>query len=265
MTWNWRPLVISADGGVTLPRSGEPPERYAATAASVPRATARVLVVDGDRHARAHLRDLLRGDGYDVLEAPDGPEAVDLFASEAVDLVLLELALPGMSGFTLCRAIRDRSDAAIVVVTALREEVDTVLALEIGADDYVTKPFLDRELSLRVKAVLRRAARHVQRTTGAAPCAGRIRLDPQQQAATVDEQRISLSLAEFRLLETLVSGRGHVLTRRQIATAVWGEGRDADGKALDAQVRRLRSKIEDDPRHPRLLLTVRGVGYRLAV
>jgi two-component system response regulator RegX3 len=225
-----------------------------------------VLVVDGDEHVRRHLSELLTTEGYDVVEAPDGPAALDLFALDAIDLVLLELSLPGMSGFNLCRSIRERSDAAIVVVTSLREEGDKVLALEIGADDYVTKPFLDRELALRLRAVLRRARRHqaVAHARDVEPMTA-LELDAQLQCARIDGRQIALSPREFRLLELLLRSGGRLLTRTQILVAVWGEDGTPDGKTLDAQVRRLRAKIEPDPHHPTLLVTVRGRGYRLAI
>lgn len=228
-------------------------------------AAGRVLVVDGDEHVRSHLRDVLRAESYDVVEAPDGPEALALFDQDGADLVLLELSLPGTSGFELCRALRARSDVAIVIVTALRDEVDKVLALEIGVDDYVTKPFLDRELALRAKAVLRRAEHPPTAATMRVMSPLSLQLDPQLQCVTLGDRQIGLSSREFRLLELLVRSGGRLLTRAQIITALWGEGSGADSKTLDAQVRRLRGKIEADPRRPTLLLTVRGRGYRLAI
>jgi two-component system response regulator RegX3 len=189
-----------------------------------------------------------------------------LLSADSIDLVLLELALPGMSGFNLCRTIREGSDVAIVVVTALREEVDKVLALEIGADDYITKPFLDRELTLRTRAVLRRAQHHQTVTRTHIPeSAVHMQLDQQLRCATIDGRHIPLSPREFRLLELLLRSGGRLLTRNQILTAVWGEDGTSDSKTLDAQVRRLRAKIELDPHHPTLLVTVRGRGYRLAL
>jgi two-component system response regulator RegX3 len=227
----------------------------------------RVLVVDGDENARRHLRDLLAADGYEVLEAPDGAEALELFAGPGVDLVLLELALAGMSGFNLCRTLRERSDVAIVVVTSLREEVDKVLALEIGADDYITKPFLDRELALRLRAVLRRARYHnglADRPASPEPSV-QLDLDVQLQCVTIDGRQVALSPREFRLLELLLRSGGRLVSRTHILTALWGEEGNHDGKTLDAQVRRLRAKIETDPHRPTLLVTVRGRGYRLAL
>ena len=198
--------------------------------------------------------------------ASDGADALAVLEDEDADLVVLELALPGMSGFTLCRALRARSDIGILVVTSLHEEVDKVLALEIGADDYVTKPFRDRELVLRAKAVLRRA-RHAGPSAVTRPLtpAVPLQLDPQFQSVTLGERQIALSPREFRLLDLLVRSGGRLLTREQIISAVWGEESSSDNKTLDAQVRRLRDKIEDDPHHPTLLVTVRGRGYRLAL
>lgn len=274
--WNWRTWSTAEDTPVPVPRSGEPEPSTATDPAPVPAPgapeagapLARVLLVDGDGHVRRHLRDLLGAQGYAVIEAPDGPEALEAFAADAVDLVMLELALPGMSGFKLCRAIRDRSDAAIVVVTSLREEVDKVLALEIGADDYITKPFLDRELALRIRAVLRRVRRD-QPGAGAVALPRQqlhlLHLDPQLQCATIDGRQIALSPKEFRLLDLLLRSGGRLLTRSQILSALWGDGASPDGKTLDALIRRLRAKIEADPQHPALLITVRGRGYRLAL
>jgi two-component system response regulator RegX3 len=254
LTW-MRPRSVTADvsgsTGAPVPL-GEP--------------AGRAMVVDSDRHVRSHLCRLLQAHGYDVLEAPDGAEALALLDQEAVDLVLLELSLPGMSGFTLCRAIRARSDVGIVVVTSLQEEVDKVLALEIGADDYVTKPFLDRELALRAKAVLRRARRH--RPTGEAlrsTSPAHLMLDPQLQSVTLADRQVGLSPREFRLLELLARSGGRLVTREQILAALWGATDRRDSRTLDAQVRRLRDKIEDDPHRPTLLLTIRGRGYRLAL
>jgi len=223
-----------------------------------------VMVVDGDDHVRAHVRDLLLAEEYTVVEAPDGPEALDLFTTEPVDIVLLELALPGMSGFELCRRIRETSDVAIVVVTSLREEVDTVLGLEIGADDYITKPFFDRELALRVRAVLRRTHHHRPGLASPVPTLPLL-LDAQLQSVFLDGRQIALSPREFRLLELLARSGGRLLTRTQIMMALWGEDTGRDSKTLDAQVRRLRTKIEADPQHPTLLVTIRGRGYRLAL
>jgi len=259
VSWNWRTSSAAEDRSVPLPREPEP----VATLAP-PVLRARVLVVDADEHARTHLRNLLADEGYDVVEAPDGPEALELF-SDAVDLVLIELALPGMSGFQVWRTIRETSDAAIVVVTSLREEVDTVLALEIGADDYITKPFLDRELALRLRAVLRRARHDPSAGREPAIAEHRLHLDAQLQSVNVDGRQVALSPREFRLLELLLRSGGRLLTRTQILTAVWGEEAMPDNKTLDAQVRRLRAKIELDPHHPALLATVRGRGYRLAL
>ena len=229
-----------------------------------PEAAARtVLLVDGQAHSRAHLRTLLAAEGYDVVEAPDGRTALAALDAEP-DLVLLELSLPDTSGLALCRDIRERTDVAVIVVTTVSEEVDKVLALEIGADDYVTKPYLDRELLLRVKAVLRRvrrpqpAPRLPMTTTG-------VRLDVRHQCADFGDRQVALSSREFRLMELLVHSGGRLITRAQILTALWGPDSRVDDKVLDAQVRRLRDKIEEDPHHPTRLVTVRGCGYRLSV
>jgi two-component system response regulator RegX3 len=222
-----------------------------------------VLVVDGQAHSRSHLRQLLTSEGFGVLEAPDGRSALERLGA-APDLVLLELSLPDMSGLQLCREIRDRSAVALVVVSTLTDELDKVLALEIGADDYVTKPYLDRELTLRVRAVLRRTGQE-QPALPIPPATPGVHLDPRLQCADFGDRQISLSQREFRLMELLVSSRGRLVTRAQILAAVWGADTDVDSKTLDAQVRRLRDKIEDDPHQPTRLVTVRGCGYRLSV
>jgi two-component system response regulator RegX3 len=229
---------------------------------TLPPAARTVLLVDGQAHSRAHLRQLLAAEGYDVLEAVDGRSALARLAA-GPDLVLLELSLPDMSGLQVCRDLRERSDVAVMVVTTVSDEVDKVLALEIGADDYVTKPFLDRELVLRVKAVLRRTGR--MPPPRMPTCTSGVRLDVRQQCADFGDGRVALSPREFRLMELLVDSGGRLITRAQILTAVWGPDTDVDDKTLDAQVRRLRDKIEQDPHHPTRLVTVRGCGYRLAL
>jgi two-component system response regulator RegX3 len=229
----------------------------------LPPAARTVLLVDGQAHSRAHLRNLLTAEGYVVVEAPDGGTALAAL-DQGPDLVLLELSLPDMSGLQLCRDVRERSDVAMIVVTTVSDEVDKVLALEIGADDYVTKPFLDRELTLRVKAVLRRS-RRLQPPPQLVTAAPAVRLDARHQCAAFGDRQVTLSPREFRLMQLLVDSGGRLITRAQILTAVWGPDSDVDDKALDAQVRRLRDKIEEDPHHPTRLVTVRGCGYRLSV
>ena len=224
-------------------------------------AGARVLVVDGDAHVREHLQALLQGDGMQVSAVDGGAAALAAVDEARPDRVLLELALPDMSGFELCRALRGMSDVGIIVVTSLAEELDKVLALEIGADDYVTKPFGGRELTLRAKAVLRR--RSPPAVARDQP-ASRLRLDRRLQCAVLDDRQVALSRLEFALLDLLVRRGGRVVTREEILSEVWGSS-GSDGSVVDAHVRRLRAKLEVDRHAPTLLVTVRGLGYRVAL
>lgn len=224
---------------------------------------ARVLVVEDEQSLREPLVYLLKKEGFETLEAADGLEAVEVFNTSEVDIVLLDLMLPGISGNEVCRIIRQTSQVPIIMLTAKDSEIDKVVGLEIGADDYVTKPYSTRELLARMKAVLRRH-------TDAAPVAdtpgiievGSVRMDIDRHIVEVHGEKISMPLKEFELLELLLENANRVLTRGQIIDRVWGSNYFGDTKTLDVHIKRIRSKIEDDPARPVHLLTVRGLGYK---
>ncbi|SPT74835.1 Sensory transduction protein regX3 [Arcanobacterium haemolyticum] len=220
-----------------------------------------VLIVDDEVTFRDVLRFNLNRDGYDVLTASNGVQALDVY--KKADVILLDLMLPEISGEDVCRKIRQHSSVPIIMVTAKESEIDKVVGLEIGADDYVTKPYSYRELVARIRAILRR--------TGAEPATeepqpitiGRVTIDPVAHVVHVDHQPISMPLREYELLEYLMENAGRVVTRGQILDRIWGIGYVGDSKTLDVHVKRIRSKIEKDPVNPSLLVTVRGVGYKI--
>jgi len=224
---------------------------------------ARVLVVEDEQSLREPLVYLLKKEGFETLEAADGLEAVDIFNASEVDIVLLDLMLPGISGNEVCRIIRQTSQVPIIMLTAKDSEIDKVVGLEIGADDYVTKPYSTRELLARMKAVLRRH-------TDAVPAAetpgslevGSVRMDIDRHIVEVHGEKVSMPLKEFELLELLLENANRVLTRGQIIDRVWGSNYFGDTKTLDVHIKRIRSKIEDDPARPVHLMTVRGLGYK---
>ena len=226
----------------------------------------RILVVEDEESYREPLSYLLRKEGYDVDTATTGDEALAQFDRTGADLVLLDLMLPGTSGTEVCRALRQRSDVPVIMLTAKDGEIDKVVGLELGADDYVTKPYSSRELLARIHAVLRR------RTTprGDDPddpdvlAVGNVRLDSGRHTVEVDGVPTAFPLKEFELLELLLRNAGRVLTRGQLIDRVWGSDYVGDTKTLDVHVKRIRAKIEADPAHPSRLLTVRGLGYKLA-
>ena len=221
----------------------------------------RVLVIEDEESFRDALGFMLRKEGYDVDLAPDGIVALEQFERTGADLVLLDLMLPGLSGMDVCRAIRRQSRVPIIMVTAKDSEIDKVVGLELGADDYVTKPFSSRELTARIKAVLRRGPEiEVQESTTVE--AGPVRMDVERHVVTVRGEDVALPLKEFDLLELLLRNNGRVLTRDVLIDRVWGSDYVGDTKTLDVHVKRLRSKIESDPANPEHLLTVRGLGYK---
>ena len=222
----------------------------------------RVLVVEDETSYSEALSYVLRKEGFDVAVAETGPDAVAEFERAGADIVLLDLMLPGLSGTEVCRHIRQTSAVPIIMVSAKDTEVDKVVGLELGADDYVTKPYSPRELVARIRAVLRRGVPE-DIDAGAALEAGRIRMDVERHLVTVDGERIQLPLKEFELLEYFLRNVGRVLTRGQLIDRVWGADYVGDTKTLDVHVKRLRSKIETDPANPILLTTVRGLGYKL--
>ncbi len=221
----------------------------------------RILVVEDEQSFSDPLSYLLRKEGYEVAIAESGPTALEEFDRVGADLVLLDLMLPGLSGTEVCRQLRIRSTVPVIMLTAKDSEIDKVVGLEIGADDYVTKPYSSRELLARVKAVLRRG----QESDELAPAtleAGPVRMDVDRHVVTVGGSHVSLPLKEFELLELLLRNVGRVLTRHQLIDRVWGSDYVGDTKTLDVHVKRLRSKVESDPGTPRHLVTVRGLGYK---
>jgi two-component system response regulator RegX3 len=221
----------------------------------------RVLVVEDEESFADALSYLLRHEGYEVEVAASGPEGIAAFERGGADLILLDVMLPGLSGTEVCRALRLRSSVPIIMVTARDAEVDKVVGLELGADDYVTKPFSSRELLARIRAVLRRGA-EPEELVSAVVAAGPVRLDVERHVVSVNGQPVSLPLKEFDLLELLLRNAGRVLTRGQLIDRVWGPDFFGDSKTLDVHVKRLRAKIEPDPAEPRHLVTVRGLGYK---
>jgi two-component system response regulator RegX3 len=221
----------------------------------------KVLVVEDEESFSDALSYLLRREGYEVEVAGTGPDGLAAFDRSGADLVLLDLMLPGLSGTEVCRALRTRSSVPIIMVTARDTEVDKVVGLELGADDYVTKPFSSRELVARVRAVLRRGA-EPDELVGSTVEAGPVRVDIDRHVVSVNGEQVALPLKEFDLLELLVRNAGRVLTRGQLIDRVWGSDYVGDTKTLDVHVKRLRAKIESDPAAPKHLLTVRGLGYK---
>lgn len=223
-----------------------------------------VLVVEDEVNMREALVFLLRSEGYHVLEAEDGEQAVNIFTAEGADLVLLDLMLPKISGKEVCKAIRAQSDVPVIMLTAKDTEIDKVIGFEIGADDYVTKPYSKNELLARMKAVLRRNGGPREAVDGILE-AGPVRMDIDRHLVYFNGEKISMPLKEFELLELLLENKNRVLTRGQIIDQVWGSNYFGDTKTLDVHVKRLRSKIEEDPARPQHLLTVRGLGYKFEV
>jgi two-component system response regulator RegX3 len=205
---------------------------------------------------------MLRKEGFEVAVADDGPKGLAAFDRDGADLVLLDLMLPGLSGTEVCRELRTRSAVPVIMLTARDSVVDTVVGLELGADDYVTKPFSHRELVARIRAVLRRQSPATEDDSAALE-AGPVRMDVDRHLVTVGGTAVQLPLKEFDLLELLLRNAGRVLTRAQLIDRVWGSDYVGDTKTLDVHVKRLRTKIEPDPAHPQHLLTVRGLGYKL--
>ena len=222
----------------------------------------RILVVEDEAAIREPLMFSLQRDGFEVEGAATGIEALEKFAQHEPDMVLLDLMLPGKSGIEVCNEIRRTSQVPIIMVTAKSSEIDRVVGLEIGADDYVTKPFSYRELVARIKAVLRRGSREAAAPATTVLSVGRVQMDVERHEVRVDGQVISLPLREFELLELFLRNPDRVLTRGQIIDRVWGPYHVGDSKTLDVHVKRLRSRIEEEPANPQLLRTVRGLGYK---
>ena len=223
----------------------------------------RVLIVEDEESFADPLAFLLRKEGFTAAVAGTGQQALDEFDRNGADIVLLDLMLPGMSGTDVCKALRQRSAVPVIMVTARDSEIDKVVGLELGADDYVTKPYSARELIARVRAVLRRGGEAVDgELLPQVLAAGPVRMDVERHVVTVAGEDIPLPLKEFDLLEYLLRNVGRVLTRGQLIDRVWGADYVGDTKTLDVHVKRLRSKIEPDPSSPRHLVTVRGLGYK---
>ena len=224
----------------------------------------RILVVEDEESYSDPLSYLLRKEGYEVAIADTGPGALVEFDKNGADLVLLDLMLPGLAGMDVCRALRQRSMVPVIMLTAKDSEIDKVVGLEIGADDYVTKPYSSRELLARIKAVLRRLT-EPEELMPLTLEAGPVRMDVERHTVTVGGAPTSLPLKEFELLELLLRNTGRVLTRMQLIDRVWGSDYVGDTKTLDVHVKRLRAKIEPDPGSPRFIVTVRGLGYKFEV
>lgn len=219
-----------------------------------------VLIVEDEETYRDTLSYMLTKEGFTVITAADGNEGIAQFERHGADLVLLDVMMPGMSGTEVCRQLRQISTVPIIMVSARDSEIDKVVGLEIGADDYVTKPFSARELVARMRAVLRRG-REPELLPDVLE-AGGVRMDVERHEVSVNGQLVKLALKEFELLEMLLRNAGRVLTRGQIIDRVWGADYVGDTKTLDVHVKRLRSKIEPDPSRPVSLVTVRGLGYK---
>jgi len=221
----------------------------------------RVLVVEDEESYRDALSYMLGKEGFEVALAATGPEALDEFERAGADIVLLDLMLPGLPGTEVCRRLRQASSVPIIVVSAKDAEVDKVVGLELGADDYVTKPYSPRELVARIRAVLRRGQEGADEADSALE-AGPVRMDVDRHVVTVAGGDVRLPLKEFELLEMFLRNSGRVLTRGQLIDRVWGSDYVGDTKTLDVHVKRIRAKIEPDPAAPRHLVTVRGLGYK---
>lgn len=219
-----------------------------------------VLIVEDEQSYREALEFMLTREGFDVITAADGAEGLAAFDRRGADIVLLDVMMPGLSGIEVCRRLRQRSSVPIIMVSARDAEIDKVVGLEIGADDYVTKPFSHRELVARVRAVLRRG-QDADLLSDVIE-AGGVRMDVERHEVFVGGEPVRLALKEFELLEMLLRNSGRVLTRGQLIDRVWGADYVGDTKTLDVHIKRLRGKIEADPGNPRVLVTVRGLGYK---
>jgi two-component system response regulator RegX3 len=221
----------------------------------------RLLVVEDEASISEPLSFMLQREGFEVAVAPTGPEALSEYDRHGADLVLLDLMLPGLSGTEVCRQLRTRGSVPVIMLTARDSEVDKVVGLELGADDYVTKPFSARELVARIKAVLRRGV-DSDELMPATLAGGPVRMDIDRHTVSVDGDSVRLPLKEFELLEILLRNAGRVLTRGQLIDRIWGSDYVGDTKTLDVHIKRLRAKIEPNPAEPAYLLTVRGLGYK---
>jgi two-component system response regulator RegX3 len=224
---------------------------------------ARILVVEDEETLAEAISFLLSKEGFDVSVAASGPDAIAQFEKNGADLILLDLMLPGLSGTEVCRQIRTKSSVPIIMLTAKDSEIDKVVGLEIGADDYVTKPYSSRELIARIRAVLRRGELMDSAEEGSTIEVGPVRMDTDRHVITINNEPVPLPLKEFELLEFLMRNAGRVLTRVQLIDRVWGSDYVGDTKTLDVHIKRLRAKIEKDPANPEFIQTVRGMGYKM--
>jgi two-component system KDP operon response regulator KdpE len=222
---------------------------------------ARVLVVDDEIEIVRALQRSLTGHGYEVLVAGKGEQALEIIEQSSPDLMLLDLALPGMSGLEVCQRVREQSDLPIIVISVKNKERDKVLALDLGADDYISKPFGINEVLARIRVALRHAARMMPRTEPTMAI-GPLQIDFAQQLVTVNGQEVKLTRTEYDLLKVFVVNRGKIMTQQMLLTHVWGTSQDAKAHYLHVYIGQLRRKIEPDPAHPRFLTTISGVGYR---
>jgi DNA-binding response OmpR family regulator len=223
----------------------------------------RILLVDDEQPIQTLLSFPLQRDGYEVTAASDGQEALARFSEQPFDLVVLDLMLPKLDGLEVCRRLRARSAVPIIMLTAKSEEIDKVLGLELGADDYITKPFSMREFRSRVKAALRRAGMARAHLDGDAPLEVRdLRIDPAKRAVTLRGDVVPTTFVEFEILSALASSPGRVFTRDMLLTRIWGDSAYRDPRTVDVHIRHLREKLEADAKEPEYVFTVRGVGYR---
>jgi DNA-binding response OmpR family regulator len=228
----------------------------------VPNGSARILLVDDEQSIQTLLSYPLRKDGYHVTSALDGSEALRRFEEGRFDLVILDLMLPQMGGVEVCRQLRSRSQVPIIMLTAKGSETDKVAGLEVGADDYITKPFSMREFRSRVKAALRRSRMGREASEGGAIECGELTIDFDRRMVTLDAEEVKVTYVEFEILGALARSPGRVLTRETLLEHVWGDSDYRDPRTVDVHIRHLREKLERDPKEPEYLFTVRGVGYR---
>ena len=224
---------------------------------------ARILVVEDEETLAEAISFLLSKEGFDVAVAATGPAAIESFEKSGADLILLDLMLPGLSGTEVCRQIRTKSSVPIIMLTAKDSEIDKVVGLELGADDYVTKPYSSRELIARIRAVLRRGELQDTDIDGTTLEVGPVRMDTDRHIISVNGEVVAIPLKEFELLEFLMRNAGRVLTRIQLIDRVWGSDYVGDTNTLDVHIKRLRAKIEKDPANPEYIQTVRGMGYKM--
>jgi len=226
------------------------------------RGQARILLVDDEQAVQKLLTYPLRKEGYEVVEARDGQEALDRFGEERFDLVVLDIMLPKLDGIEVCRRLRTRSQVPIIMLTAKGDEVDKVAGLEMGADDYITKPFSVREFRSRVKAALRRGGMAPPAVANEPIRAGDLEIDFERRSVSLDSKPVQLTYVEFEILAALAASPGRVYTREMLLEHIWGDSTYRDPRTVDVHIRHLREKLEADAKHPEYLFTVRGVGYR---